>query len=243
MFQLRSMLAAGQRQAQRMEQGLALAARCGPSAPRSRPQSRPRRRVPRGSSSAAAASSGARSRSAAAAGGTPPTIRAHPRAGRDCRGSPARTRHRCRPGPARADAAPPSRTAVAQDGGGEARQVVDGQLGRRPPVGLQREPGDDAVQIAGRRRRLGRAQRGEAEHDRQGLDALLAQRAQAEGTQPLGEVAAGRVGDQRQMRECGAGAASACRIASCRAVLLTWSSPRMTWLMPSSASSTAEANR
>ena len=41
----------------------------------------------------------------------------------------------------------------------------------------------------------------------------------------------------------GGGAPVPARIASWSAVLLTWSSPRMTWLIPSSASSTAEANR
>ena len=45
------------------------------------------------------------------------------------------------------------------------------------------------------------AQRRQRRHDGQGLHALLAQAAQAQGAQPLGELAAGGVGDQRQMGE------------------------------------------
>ena len=43
--------------------------------------------------------------------------------------------------------------------------------------------------------------------DGQGLDTLLAQGAQAQSTQPLGELLAGGIGDQRQMGEAGRRAA------------------------------------
>ena len=61
--------------------------------------------------------------------------------------------------------------------------------------------------VAGGLRRMGGAERRQGRDDGQGLDTLLAQGAQAQGTQPLGELLARGIGDQGQMGEAGRRAA------------------------------------
>ena len=247
MFQLRSMLAAGQRQAQRVEQRLALAAGARPSAPRSRRRSRPRRRDPAGSSSAAAASSSrlGHDRPQRPAAHLPPLARILEPAEVAADRLPERGVD-----PAQAQLAQARRhlreEQVVQHGGARSaagrRPSAWAPPGRRPPARSRRRSSSSSPRRDRRPAAVPSAAR--RAHDRQGLDALLAQRAQAQGTQPLGEIAGP---PHRRSAADGRTAAPAlpapARIASCSAVLLTWSSPRMTWLMPSSASSTAEANR
>ena len=242
MFQLRSMLAPGQRQPQGMEQRLALAAgdgleRC--STQMEKPATR---------------SSGRWSAAAARSGGSVTTGASgrrqtshHSRAFSSRSRLPRIASQKSASMPPKPQLAQPGRDVgvgkMVQHGGGEARQIVDHQPGGGLAVVGKVETGHELGQAATGLGGACRAQGRQGGHDRQGLDPLLAQAAQAQRTQPLGELATGGVGDQRQMGEERRGMAQAARIASCSGVLLTWSSPRMTWLMPSSASSTAEANR
>ena len=111
----------------------------------------------------------------------------------------------------------------------EMRQLLFREARRRTSHSREVDGRNERVERRHRLDRIGRAQARQQRADRQRLDAPLAQLADRQRAGALAQAATGRIDQQRQMGEHREPAPSASNIWICAPVLVTWSSPRITW--------------